>query len=110
MLSELGDGVSRGGLLKRDATYFVIDESGDCFDLEHVTVVHSQFFDVFVGLFVVPQRRSRVLFQLAEKGGFELMPNEKELVSGFVEKLAIRFNSTSFRVVIVLRHLVESAF
>ena len=110
VLAELGYGVSRRGLLKGDAADFVVYESGDAFDLEHVTVVHSQLFYVFVALLVVPQGGSRVLLQLVEKRRFELMSHEEQLVSGFVQQFAIRFDSSSLRVVIVLGHLVKGIF
>ena len=50
VLPELSDGVSRRRLLERNPTNFVVDVPGDRFDLQHVTVVHAQLFDMFEGL------------------------------------------------------------
>ena len=41
VLTELRDGVARRRLLERNAAYFVVDETGDGFDFQHVTVVHA---------------------------------------------------------------------
>ena len=55
----------------------------------------------------MPQSRRRILLQFVEKRRLELMSHEKQLVRGFVEQFAIRFDPSSFGVVIILRHFVK---